>query len=282
MSYIFCAVASAVFLALYDFFKKISVKGKKDVKEILFFFTFIACLCSLFFVKEAFSIDIKYILFIFLKSFIISLSWTMTTKAMSKLDMSIVVPFSMLGTIFTTILAKVFFDEDIGPSQVGGMAVILLGLFLLSRLNSEKEKKSDYKYLFLLVFAAILSSFSGMIDKKLLSNIDKGSVLFWFFFFLSFIYLIVCLFKNKKIVFKNFTSNLWIIGVGVSIFVSDLLYYYVVSGGVLSLSIISILKKLSVFIGVVLASIFLKEKYFFKKLMILILMFIGLGLIMFI
>ena len=282
MTYVVLTAFSAVFLALYDLFKKISVKDKKDIYEVLFFFCLIALLCSVFFVKSAFNIDFKYIMFILLKSGVIALSWFFTTKAMSKLDMSIVVPFTLLGTVTTTILASIFFKESIGFTQIVGIIIILIGLFLLSRLSEKKEDfKNDYKYLLLLALAAFLSSISAIIDKHLLINIDRGPVLFWFFLFLTVIYLIVCLINKKKIVFKKIVSNLWVVGIGVSIFVSDLLYYKAVGIDVASLSVISIVRKLSVFIGVVLASIFLKEKDFVKKFLILILMFIGIGVILF-
>ena len=283
MSYVFLTAGSAVFLALYDLFKKISVRDKKDIYEILFFYTLIAFLCSLFFINSAFSISLKYILFILIKSFLISLSWFLTMKAMSKLDLGIVVPFSMLGTVSTTILAWVFFGETIGVAQIGGILVILVGLFLISRISRKNDNEvNDYKYLWLLALAAFLTSISAILDKYLLDDIGRGSVLFWFFLFLAFIYLIICFIKNKKIVLNNFTNNLWVIGIGVSIFLSDLLYYSAVSIGDGNLSIISIIRKLSVFIGLVLASIFLKEKYFVKKLLVMLLMFVGLSFIIFI
>ena len=282
MSYIALTVLSALFLGLYDLFKKISVKGKKEVYEILFFYTFIAFLCSFFFVKDAFLIDFKYVMFVLLKASVISLSWFLTMKAMSKLDLGSVTPFSLLGTAFTTIMASIFFDESIGIIQIGGILVILIGLFLISKISKrEKNDESDYKYLWLLVLSALLSSVSAMIDKHLLINIDRGPVLFWFFLFLAVIYLCVCLIKNNKIVFRNFTSNLWIIGIGVCIFLADFFYYKAVSIDGAFVSIISIVRKLSVFLSVVLASVFLKEKYFIKKLLILLLMFSGLGLIIF-
>ena len=192
MAYIVYTAISAVFLALYDLFKKISVKDKKDIYEVLLFFCFISFVCSAFFVNKAFNIGIKYILFLLIKSVIIALSWFFTTKAMSKLDMSIVVPFTLLGTVTTTILASIFFKESIGFSQVFGIIAILIGLFFLSRLREKEEYfKNDYKYLFLLVLAAFLSSISAIIDRYLLLDIDRGAVLFWFFLFLSWIYFII-------------------------------------------------------------------------------------------
>lgn len=283
MSYVIYTSISALFLALYDLFKKISVKDKNNIYEILFLYTFIAFLCSLFFVREAFSINFISIIYILIKSGVISLSWFFTMKAMSKLQLGIVVPFSLLGSVSTTALAFIFFDEGIGFAQIGGIVVVLIGLLFLSRLcKREKECKNDYKYLGLLVLAAFLSSVSAIIDKYLLNSISRGSVIFWFFLFLNLIYLIVCFFKSKKIELQTIKNNLWIAGIGVSIFLSDLFYYLAVSDSSASLSIISIIRKLSVFIGVVLGGIFLKENKLGYKILILLLMFIGLGVIIFV
>lgn len=284
MTYIVLAGISALFLSLYDFFKKLSVRGKKDIYEILFFYTFTAFVCSLMFINVSFNIDLKYIGFIFVKASVISLSWFLTMKAISKLELGIVTPFTMLGTIFTTIFAWLFFDQRIGLAQIGGIVIILFGLILISRLSVKKEDvKNDYRYLLLLVFSAFLSSISAIIDKSVLgSEVSKGALLFWFFFFLSSIYFVICMFKNKKINLINFKTNLWVVLVGGSIFLSDLFYYQAVAIDNVSLSMISIVRKLSSFIAVVLAGIFLKEDNLVKKIMILLLMFLGLAFIIFI
>lgn len=282
MSYVFYSIISAFFLALYDLLKKISTKKGKDIYEILFFYTTISFFLSFFFVDKAISINISYILLIFLKSCIISLSWYFTMKSMCKLDLSVVVPFSILGTIFTTIFAVIFFNEKLEILQVVGILFILIGLFFLSKVcRKEENSRNDYKYLFLLALAAFLSSISALIDKVLLNNIDKGSVLFWFFGFLSLIYLVVYLLKNKKIKIINIVKNIWVVGIGASIFLSDLFYYKAVGYDNALLSIVSLVKKLSVFISVVLASLFLKEKNLLKKVLILLLMFLGMGGILF-
>lgn len=283
MTYIVLTVISALFLSLYDFFKKVSVRNNKDVHVVLFFYTFVAFLLSIIYVDKAFSTDLKYIGFTLLKASVISMSWFLTTKAVSKLDVGIVTPFSMLGTIFTTIFAWVLFNQAIGLVQIGGSLIILLGLILLSRLQlKDKKENNDYRYLILLIVASFLSSISAMIDKTVLSNgVHKGAVLFWFFFFLASIYFIVCLLRKKNIGYTNFKSNLWVVAVGASIFFADFFYYQAVGIDGVSLSIISIVRKLSVFIAVVLASVFLKEEHLLKKVLILLLMFVGLSIIIF-
>lgn len=283
MGYILLTVVSAVFLSLYDFFKKIVAGKKTDIYEVLFFYTFIAFVCGFFFFNQAITTDIKYIFFVFIKALVISLSWLFTMKAVTKLDLSIVTPFSLLGTIFTIILSWIFFNQEIGIIQICGSLIILCGLILLARINEkEKKKDNDYKYLLLIVLSAFLSSISAMIDKAVLSNgISKYSVLFWFFLFLSLIYLIVCLIKNKKIYFENIKSNLWTIAIGVCIFLADLFYYQAVSIPSASISTISIVRKLSVFFAVILGSMFLKEGNLLKKSLILIFMIFGLFFIIY-
>ena len=85
--------------------------------------------------------------------------------------------------------------------------------------------------------------------------------------------------KNKKISINNFKTNLWVVAVGGSIFLADLFYYQAVAIDNVSLSMISIVRKLSSFIAVVLAGLFLKEDNLLKKIMILLLMFVGLTFI---
>ncbi len=283
MSYIVVTMFSALLLGLYDFFKKLSVRKDNNIYQILFLFTFVAFLCNLVFVKTAVNIEGKYILILLLKSVIISVNWFLTMKALSKLDLGITAPFSLLGTVSTTILASIIYKERIGLNQILGMAIILFGLVLISRLGIKKDnKKNDYKYIIFLVIAAFLSSCSAMIDKYMShNNISYKAVSFWFFLFLSIIYLIICLVINKKINFVSLKKNYYfIILTGLCIFFADIVYYSALYMDGSNVSIISITRKLSVFIGVLLASIFLKEDNFIKKLLILIMMFGGLSIIL--
>lgn len=282
MSYIIITMISAVLLGLYDFFKKVSVKRDDNIYQILFLFTFVAFLCNLFFFNDAISISFKYIMLLLLKAFIISVNWFLTIKAMSKLELGITVPFSMLGSVSTTILASIIFKERIGEVQVLGILLILFGLFLISRLGEKKENiENEYKYIWLLIIGAVLSSFSAIIDKYLSLNISYKTISFWFFFFLSLIYFIVLMFVKRRIDFKGLKKNFYYIFLtGLCIFLADIVYYSALGVENSNVSIISIVRKLSVFIGVMLGSLFLKEKNFVKKLSVLIMMFGGITLIL--
>ena len=139
-----------------------------------------------------------------------------------------------------------------------------------------------YKSFSLLIIASFLGSLSGIIDKISLSNnyAKSGGFLFWFMFFLCILSGIAYLKKNKRIDFKVLKTNYWIIVLGTSLAFSDMLYYSAVSIADSSISWISIIRKLSVFVSVVLASIFLKENKLFIKLIIMLFMFAGILLIL--
>ena len=281
--YIILTVASAIFLGFYDLFKKLSTKKSSNVFEILFFYTFSSFLLSFIFIADAFSIEHKYILIYFLKACVVGLNWFCTTKAVSKLDLGLVMPFSMLGTIFTIVFDYIIFDQTIGLVQIGGALIILLGLYLITLVSKKEEKNNDYKYLMLMVFAAALSTVSAIIDKKVLTNngVSGGAASFWFFGFMALIYFVVSLISRRNISIDAVKNNKWIILTGICIFAADLLYYEAVKDVNAPMSAISIIRKLSVFVGIVAAGVVLKEGNLLKKILILLLMFAGLTIIIF-
>lgn len=282
MNYLLLSLGSAVCLAIYDITKKISLK-KSSTEEILFFYTLIAFFASFIFIKDALNTPLIGIGIVFIKSLIISVNWGITMKAMKKLDVGIVVPFGMLTTVFVTVSAYLFFGETINLESILGIVLVLLGLIVLANIEKkDKKEKNDYKYILLLVFGAFLGSISGTLDKFVLSNgyATNGGLLFFFMFFLSVIYGVVYFIKNKKINFRVLKTNYPIIFIGLAIVASDLLYYSAVSIPDSKLALISIVRRLSVFISVIAASLLLKEANLFKKIIIFLIMFGGLALIL--
>lgn len=282
MNYLLLSLGSAVCLAIYDIAKKVSLK-KSSTEEILFFYTLIAFISSFIFIKDALNTSLIGIGIVFIKSLIISVNWAITMKAMKKLDVGIVVPFGMMTTVFVTISAYLFFGEPVNLESILGIVLVLFGLIVLANLEKkDKKEKNDYKYILLLVFGAFLGAISGTLDKFVLSNgyATNGGLLFFFMLFLSAIYGVVYFIKNKKINFRVLKTNYPIILIGLAIVASDLLYYNAVSIPDSKLALISIVRRLSLFISVIAASLLLKESNLFKKIIIFVIMFGGLALIL--
>lgn len=280
MVYVFVVIISALFLGAYEVLKKVSLKQSR-VEEVLFFYCLSGFLISLFFINDAVNVDLINIIFILLKSGIIVVNWLLVAKCMAKLDVGIVVTFSLLNTILVVFASNIFFKEVITWVHLLSLFFISLGIYLVTKLeNKEKEKKIEYKYIVYLILASVLGTCSALLDKYLLNikEIKYSSILVWFMLFNTIIYGCIYFVKNKKIEIKKLKTNYWMILTGVFIVLADVSYYYSIAMDGAQLSIISILRKFSVIVATILSSIFLKEKKLLQKLMILLIMLLGVAL----
>ena len=277
--YILAAILSAFFLSTYEILKKKALV-KSSVYETLFFYCFGCFLLSLIFVSTAMTFSGVDVLFVLLKSVIIFISWTFITKAVAKLDVSVVGPFGLFTTVLVIIFSAILFDEKIGLAQILSMLFIGGGIILLTQLEKNEKKGIELKYILYLLFGTALGAVSSLMDKHFIAgrDMDYKGILFWFFLFLSVFYSIVYVIKDKKFELVKFGTNYWLIFASIGLFASDLAYYISIDMDGAKLSIIAILKKLSVVISTVMASMFLKEKNLGRKLLILILMLVGVAM----
>lgn len=277
--YILAALMSAFFLSIYEISKKKALVNS-SVYETLFFYCFGGFLLSLMFVTTALSFSFVEIMLMLLKSTIIFFSWTFITKSVDKLDVSVVAPFGLFTTVLVIIFSSILFDEKIGLAHILSMTFIGGGILLLTKLEKYEKKKIELKYIIYLLIGTSLSAISALMDKHFIAGRDMSykGILFWFFGFLSLFYLMVYIFKEKKCDLKKMKTNYWLVLAAAALFTSDIAYYTSIGMVDAKLSIISILKKLSVVISTILASVFLKEKHLGKKLLILLLMLLGVAM----
>ncbi len=280
--YIFLTLASALFLGVYEVLKKVSLK-KSDIYEVLFFYCLSGFIISLVFSKDLFNVSFLDVIFILLKSGVIVVNWLLIMKALKTLDVGVVVPFSLLNTILVVFGSFFIYKEELTWIHFVSLIIISTGIILITRLKNKNETKNEQGKFLAFVFllsSCVLGSASGLLDKYLLHvrEINSTSVLAWFLSFNTVIYGIIYLCKNKKINFVALKDNYWMIFTGAGIAIADILYYTAISLEGAQLSIISIVRKMSVIVSTVLASIFLKEKKLVSKLLILALMLIGVAL----
>ena len=278
--YIFVTLLSATFLGIYEVLKKVSLK-KSNVFEVLFFYCLSAFICALLIAGNR-VLELTFLdgVFILIKSLVIVFNWALVLKAMDKLDVGIVLPFGLINTILVVFASAIFFKEAIRWVHFVSLGFISVGIMLVAMVakkDSLESKKNNYKYLWLLVIGSFLGAISGLLDKYILNvrQVNSYTFLTWFMFFNTLLYGCVYLFRNKKIEWRKLIINYPMIITGVMIALADISYYYSIVLPGAQLSLIAILRKLSVVIATVLASIFLKEKGLIKKLGILFIMLIG-------
>ena len=251
---------------------------------MLFFYCLSGFIVSLVFIKDLFSVSFLDIAFILIKSGIIVFNWLLVMKALKKLDVGIVVSFSLLNTILVVFGSHFIYKEKLSLVHFISLIIISIGVIFISRLDKKDSKEKETKERLIpfgiLILSCLLGSASVLFDKYLLNvrEISSRSVLVWCLLFNTIIYGVIYFCKNKKIEFKVIKNNYWVVFTGVGIAMADILYYYSINVIGAQLSIISIVRKLSVVVATLGASIFLHEKGLFKKLLILGLMLIGVAL----
>lgn len=269
-------IIAAVFLGLYDVFKKVSVNNN-GVLAVLFFTVLVNVLMCLPFLfgsmmhPEYFqSIDFYIPTItahehwqIFLKSAIVTLSWIFSFFAIKHLPITIVAPIRATGPLWTLIGAIVIFHEQLNAIQWVGLAVTFFFFFMFSTAGKmEGIQFRRNKWVLFIIIGTLLSVSSGLYDKYIIREIDRLSVQVWFSIYqlviMSAVMLVVWLPNRKK--YNPFTWRWSIPLISVSLMVSDYLYFYAVSNTDSLISILSALRRGGVVIAFLFGAFLLKEK----------------------
>lgn len=277
----FAGLLSALFLGIYDIFKKTSLNGNA-VMPVLFFSTltstiiFLPVVVGSLIFPEIFSgiglysptLNITQHLQVFLKSVIVVSSWILAFFAMKHLPVTVFSPIRATGPFWTLIGALIIFHEKLNLLQWFGVLLTLLFFFLFSTTGKKEglEYKSN-KWIWFIVGATLLGAISGLYDKFIIARIDRISIQAWFSF-----YQVVILLPVLAIFWypgrKKTTPFRWrwaIPAIGLTLVIADFLYFYALSYEGSMISVLAALRRVSVLVtfafgAFVLGEINLKQK----------------------
>lgn len=267
---------SALFLGVYDIFKKTSLNGNA-VMPVLFFATLTSTVIFLpvvsgsllfpdFFARIGLyspSLSFTEHLQVLLKAVIVVSSWILAFFAMKHLPISIFAPIRSTGPFWTLIGAILIFHEKLNGLQWIGVSLTLLFFYLFSTAGRKEGivfRKN--RWIIFIVLGTILGSVSGLYDKFIISRIDRIAVQAWFSFYQVAILLPVLAifwFPGRK----NTTPFRWrwaIPAIGLTLVIADFLYFYALSLEGSMISMISALRRSSVLITFTLGAMIFREK----------------------
>ena len=291
------AVASALFLGIYDVFKKLSLNGNA-VLPVLFFSTLTSATVflplvlissfypnllnnSILFVPPATLIQHG---FFFLKSVIVTSSWIFAFFAVKHLPLTIVSPIRATGPIWILFGAILIFSEHLTIIQWIGIAVVLLFFYFFSLAGkSEGIHFATNKWILFLIAGTLLGSASGLYDKFLIRNFDKMAVQAWSSVYQVGLMLPILLFIWYPRRYEN-TRFQWrwsIPMIGLFLVIADFLYFYAISFDGSLISVISALRRSGVFISFALGGFLFHEKNIRKKGWLLIGILVGVMILLF-
>ena len=274
-------LASALFLGIYDIFKKQSVNGNA-VMPVLFFSTVASTLLFSPFIILSFKspelltntgfyvpkLTATEHLQVLLKSAIVVSSWVLAFFALKHLPITIVAPIRATGPLWTLIGALIIFHERLNVYQWIGIAITLVFFYLFSTAGkAEGIHFKRNKWIYFIVAGTLLGACSGLYDKFILQRIDRVAVQAWFSVYqvvilLPFVLLNEKIRKRKNIRFEwRWTIPL----IGLFLVIADYLYFYALSNEDALISVISALRRGSVLVAFVIGGLLFKEQNLKKK-----------------
>lgn len=265
----------AIVIGFYNCAKKKAV-SKNSIYEVFAWFSIIAFMATTLISKNVLEIHYIDLLFILLRTLLISASWLMAGYAINRIPISLYAVIMLSKILFSVIFSIIFLGEKITLTVLIGMIIVILGLVLVNNNSDEREDKEiSKKELFILLFSCLLSSIAVILDKKILYNITSGQLQFWFLLFLAIILWIILMVKQKGFKYQIVKNNYWIPVMAISLVIADRLLFMANEIPESMVSVMTILKQFSTIEIIILGKIMFKEKKILRKLLCSTLIIIG-------
>lgn len=271
-------ILSAIFLGIYDVFKKSSLRGNVVLLVMLIssatsLSIFIPLIALSHFQPELVQDTMFFIPFsggktqalIFLKSVLVLASWIFSFYAMKHLPISIVSPIRSSAPMWTLLGAVLILHEALNEYQWFGILLIIACLLAYSIIGRKEGIRFTHNMWILFIFmGTILGSISSLFDKYLIATlqISRMEIQAWFSVY-QFLLMIPCVmliwFPHRKSGDK-FQWRWTIPMIGIFLVFADFFYYYAVSMPGALIAVISAIRRSNVLISFLAGALIFKEK----------------------
>ncbi len=288
--WIILGLVSCFLLGIYDISKKLSLNNNAVI-PVLFYASLTGALLfvpliiasylnylspeSLFYVAP---ISLKTHFLLFIKSFIVGVSWVFAFFALKHLPITIITPIRATGPVWTLIGALVIYHETYTVWQWIGIIVVILFFYYFSLAgNKEGINLKRNRWVLFIMLATFFGSFSTLYDKYLIANFDRMAIQSWFSIymvpvFLPFLFLLW--YPNRK-KGEPFQWRWSIPVIGIILSIADFSYFYALTYPGSLITILSVLRRTSVIISFSLGALIFKETNLKRKAIALIGIMIG-------
>lgn len=242
----------------YFLFEKQAMKKNHSI-EVLATAITISFVLIIWEMPNAVHINPVYLGLIFLKSLVIFIAWKLSFKALSKLSVSRYGVINMSRILFTTMLGFVFLHEVLTVNQLIGMLIVCFGLIMVNILKKD-GKKSENNYIIVLLIGCFFQSVAGLLDKLISTNVTPNIFQWWFLFFLLIINWLYINIRGVNINYKSVFKNIWIYIYSILFIIGDRLLFMANQIEGSEISIMSLLKQVSVIVTVLVGGKIFHEK----------------------
>lgn len=192
---------------------------------------------------------------------------TLSLKSLKGSLMSDVVPLAFFSVLFQYLAGLIFFSEKLTLYPVLGLALIIIGGYLLKIEEAKEDILRPFKLLFtnrlafLYLFSMLLMVVSSVFDKTSLLNMKPVNQSFYLFLGNAVLTILIggYMTKNDKKWLVEMKNNFWILfWAAFSYTIVSLAYLYGITSGPLAL--VSGVKKLEVFFVLIFGLLFFNDK----------------------
>lgn len=276
-----------LFIIIYAILSSFALLFKKKATEkssifnILYLLSLISFCLSIFISPDFYQVQITDIINISIKSAVVVVAWLLELYALSKLPIGLYSIIRTMRIVFVVILGVILFSEPLPIEKIFGIIMVIAGIILANYNPKEKVKKKLVNHLpiILLVVACLFVACSEILDKVLMKGLSVGQMQFWFLLFNTIYFRIILLVKKEKVNYKLITTNYWIALAAATILAGDRFLFYANKDPDSEVSIMVLIKQLSVIVLIILGKIFFKEKNIIKKLICSMLIIAGIVVI---
>lgn len=213
--------------------------------------------------------------------------WMLAYRSEAYMFLSI---FTMLGSIVTCFNGLIFYNEAISLGQAGGIVLLLVAVFVMSKYNSEVKGRKRFtgEELAVLIIGCLGASLSDFLQKVYVKEIGKSSACFNFYTYLIGAVAVLALFavfsfgKSVAPVSRQLISRDNIFGyLGISLFLymNSIFKTMAVAEGLTVAEIFPVLNGANLICSAILANLLFKERISKKSVLGMSLAFVGVVLI---
>ena len=183
---------------------------KNSVIEVLIIYTLLSFVFVLPGAKSAWGVQVKFLLPIAFKSFIIFTAWILSFKAIKQMPVSLYGVIDLSRVLFATLLGIVVLKEQMSITQIIGLVLVCVGLVLCERRKNLKDEKVSPKIVIYTMLSCLFNAISGVMDKILTKDVTSTQLQFWYMLFLVLYYIIFIIVTKEKVRFVSALKNYWI------------------------------------------------------------------------
>lgn len=283
MDWFFLAFISALLSATAAVSQK-KVLFSLSAFQFSFAVSFLSMIISIpfFFFIDFNTINLTNLAVLFLKSILGALAFLCVMMTIKELEISSALPLMVLTPGLVAFFAFFILGESLSLTEVIGMALLLIGTYMMETKNVEKIftpfkvffKSNKFRFI---IYALLLFTTTSILDKILLSRYKLPPEAFMGFqhFFMAILFLFFSLFHKGKLQLNKFGKNLWLWILFIAIITVGYRYSQIEAIKIAPVALVLAVKRISVFLASVAGGKIFNEKNLLYKSIAIGIMVIG-------